>query len=180
MTSRLRRALCLLLSGAALRTAQAQAMPQAGQAAPDFTLPDQQGRPRRLDEWRGAWLALYFYPKDDTPGCTEQACTLRDEWLQLQALGAQVVGVSVDSSASHAAFAQKYKLPFPLLADEKGEVAARYGVLSNWGVIRFARRRTFLIDPQGRVARVYTEVDTARHAAELLADLRRLRQQAGR
>ncbi|MCX7851132.1 peroxiredoxin, partial [Thermus sp.] len=82
-------------------------MPAAGKPAPDFTLPDQQGQPRRLHAWRGKWLVLYFYPKDDTPGCTEQACTLRDEWLQLQALGAEVVGVSVDSSASHAAFAHK-------------------------------------------------------------------------
>lgn len=173
-----RRALCQLLSGSVVfgvGLAQA-AVPDVGQAAPDFELPDQQGKLRRLQDWRGKWLVLYFYPKNDTPGCTEEACTFRDDWLQLQALGAEVVGISVDSSASHAAFAQKYKLPFPLLADEKGEVAARYGTLSDWVVFKYARRYTFVIDPQGRMAKAYRSVDTARHSAEIVADLKQLQQ----
>jgi len=176
VTSRLRRALCLLLPGsAALRAGAAQAaVPEPGQPAPDFELPDQQGKTRKLADWRGKWLVLYFYPKDDTPGCTEEACTFRDDWLQLQAQGAEVVGISVDSSASHAAFAQKYKLPFPLLADIQGEVAARYGTLSDWLVFKFAKRYTFVIDPQGRIAKAYRSVDTARHSAEIAADLRQL------
>jgi peroxiredoxin Q/BCP len=177
VTSRLRRALCLLPASVALRAGPAQAaIPQAGQPAPDFALPDQQGKTRRLADWRGKWLVLYFYPKNDTPGCTEEACTFRDDWLQLQALGAEVVGISVDSSASHAAFAQKYKLPFPLLADEKGEVAARYGTLSDWVVFKYARRYTFVIDPQGRLAKAYRSVDTAKHSAEIVADLKQLQQ----
>jgi peroxiredoxin Q/BCP len=178
MTSRLRRALCLLLPGsAALRAGAAQASgPEPGQPAPDFALPDQQGQLRRLADWRGKWLVLYFYPKDDTPGCTTEACNFRDDWLQLQAQGAEVVGISVDSSAAHAAFAQKYKLPFPLLADAKGEVAARYGALSDWLVIKLAKRYTFIISPEGRVAKVYRSVDTAKHSAQILADLQQLRQ----
>jgi peroxiredoxin Q/BCP len=171
-----RRTLCQLLTGSAVLgagVAQA-AVPEAGQPAPDFELPDQQGKTRKLGDWRGKWLVLYFYPKNDTPGCTEEACTFRDDWLQLQALGAEVVGISVDSSASHAAFAQKYKLPFPLLADEKGEVAARYGTLSDWLVYKFAKRYTFVIDPQGRMAKAYRSVDTARHSAEIVADLKQL------
>jgi len=173
-----RRALCQLLTGSVVLgvgAAQAAVL-EAGQPAPDFALPDQQGKTRKLADWRGKWLVLYFYPKNDTPGCTEEACTFRDDWLQLQALGAEVVGISVDSSASHAAFAQKYKLPFPLLADEKGEVAARYGTLSDWVVFKYARRYTFVIDPQGRLAKAYRSVDTAKHSAEIVADLKQLQQ----
>jgi peroxiredoxin Q/BCP len=176
MMSRLRRALCLLLPGSAALGAGAAlaAELQAGQPAPDFELPDQQGRLRRLADWREKWLVLYFYPKNDTPGCTTEACNFRDDWLKLQALGAEVVGISVDSSASHRDFAQKYKLPFPLLADERGEVAARYGALADWVVLRFAQRQTFIIDPQGRIVRVYRSVDSDRHSAEIVAELQRL------
>lgn len=173
-----RRTLCQLLTGSAVLGAGVvqAAVPEAGQPAPDFELPDQQGKTRKLADWHGKWLVLYFYPKNDTPGCTEEACTFRDDWLQLQALGAEVVGISVDSSASHATFAQKYKLPFPLLADEKGEVAARYGTLSDWLVYKFAKRYTFVIDPQGRLAKAYRSVDTAKHSAEIVADLKQLQQ----
>ena len=178
MISRLRRALCLLLPGsAALGAGAAQAaVPEVGQPAPDFELSDQQGRLRRLVEWRGKWLVLYFYPKDDTPGCTTEACHFRDDWLKLQALGAEVVGISVDTSRSHQDFAQKYKLPFPLLADDKAEVAARYGALSNWLVLKLARRYTFIVSPEGRIAKVYRSVDTDRHSAEILSDLQQLQQ----
>jgi peroxiredoxin Q/BCP len=178
MISRLRRALCLLLPGSAvLRAGSVQAAtPEVGQMAPDFELPDQQGKVRRLADWRGKWLVLYFYPKDDTPGCTTEACNFRDDWLKLQALGAEVAGISVDTSSAHQAFAQKYKLPFPLLADDRAEVAARYGALSDWVLFKFAKRYTFVIEPQGRIAKVYRSVDTDRHSAEILADLQRLQQ----
>lgn len=177
MKSRLRRALCLLPASLVLGsgTALAAAL-ELGQHAPDFALPDQQGQTRKLADWRGKWLVLYFYPKNDTPGCTTEACNFRDDWLLLQELGAEVVGISVDSSASHAAFAQKYKLPFPLLADAQGQVATRYGALSDWLVYKFARRQTFIIDPQGRIARIYRSVDSDKHSAEIVADLRQLRQ----
>ncbi len=176
MISRLRRALCLLLPLGGAGAAAAAAVPAMGQPAPDFTLPDQSGKPRRLADWRGKWLVLYFYPKNDTPGCTEEACTFRDDWEQLTALGAEVVGISVDDSASHAAFAQKYKLPFPLLADTQGEVAQRYGAISDWKLFKFAKRYTFLIDPQGCIAKVYLSVSTSRHSAEIVADLKQLKQ----
>lgn len=180
MISRLRRALCLLLPGSAALRAGAvhAAVPETGQPAPQFELPDQQGQVRRLADWRGKWLVLYFYPKDDTPGCTTEACNFRDDWLKLQALGAEVVGISVDTSVSHAAFAQKFKLPFPLLADAKAEVAARYGALSDWLLFKLAKRYTFVVDPQGRIAKVYRSVDTDKHSAEILADLQRLKQGA--
>lgn len=143
-----------------------------GQAAPDFTLSDQQKQVRSLSEWRGKWLVLYFYPKNDTPGCTAEACAFRDDWVTLQAMGAEVVGVSVDSSASHAEFAQKYKLPFPLLADEHGEVAQKYGAISDWKVFKLAKRHTFLIDPQGRLAKIYRDVKASEHSDEIVADLK--------
>lgn len=173
-----RRALSQLLLGGAVfgvSAAQAAAL-ETGQSAPDFVLPDQDGKTRQLADWRGKWLVLYFYPKNDTPGCTTEACNFRDDWLLLQELGAAVVGVSVDTSASHAAFAQKYKLPFPLLADAQGEVAARYGALSDWVVYKFAKRQTFIVDPQGRIARIYRSVDSDKHSAEIVADLKQLRQ----
>jgi peroxiredoxin Q/BCP len=173
-----RRVLCqLLVSSTVLGVSVAQAAAlETGQAAPDFVLPDQDGKTRKLADWRGKWLVLYFYPKNDTPGCTTEACNFRDDWLLLQELGAEVVGVSVDTSAAHAAFAQKYKLPFPLLADAQGEVATRYGALSDWWVYKFAKRQTFIIDPQGRIARIYRSVDSDRHSVEIVADLRQLRQ----
>lgn len=161
--------LCCLLAFPALA-----AVPEAGSEAPAIVLADQAGTQRNLADWRGKWVVLYFYPKDDTPGCTTEACAFRDDLAQLTALGAQVVGVSVDDTASHKAFAEKYHLPFPLLADKKGEVASRYGALSNWGIVKFAKRYTFLIDPAGRIAKVYLSVDASRHSTEIIADLKRL------
>ena len=117
---------------------------------------------------------LYFYPKDDTPGCTQEACAFRDDMHKLTALGAQVVGISVDDSASHAGFARKYHLPFPLLADKSTEVAASYGVLVDLGIFKYAKRYTFLIDPQGKVAKVYDKVETSKHSQEIIEDLKQL------
>jgi len=180
MRSQLRRAWCVgLLStlglGAALMAVPVQAaVPAAGAPAPDFALPDQDGKARALSDWRGKWLVLYFYPKNDTPGCTEEACAFRDDWMQLSALGAEVVGISVDTAASHKAFSQKHKLPFPLLADERGEVAQKYGAISDWLVVKLAKRYTFLIDPQGRVAKAYLSVNTSKHSGEVITDLMQL------
>lgn len=155
-------------------------VPAVGSAAPEFSLPDQHGAVRRLAEWRGRWVVLYFYPKDDTPGCTTEACAFRDDLAQLTALGAQVVGVSVDDTASHKAFAEKYHLPFPLLADTDAVVAKRYGALSDWLVVKMAKRYTFLVDPAGRVAKVYRAVEASRHSAEIIADLKVLQAAAKR
>jgi peroxiredoxin Q/BCP len=152
----------------------AAALAADGTAAPEFALPDQSGKPVRLADFRGKWVVLYFYPKDDTPGCTEEACTFRDDLAKLSALGAQVVGVSVDDSASHAAFAKKYGLPFPLLADTDARTASRYGAVTDMWITKMAKRYTFLIDPQGRIAKTYLKVDTSRHSGEIIADLRQL------
>ena len=121
------------------RSASAGEVPQPGQAAPDFNLPDQNGRMHSLQDFAGKWLVLYFYPKDDTPGCTEEACAFRDDLMQITKLDAEVVGISVDDTSSHAEFARKYHLPFPLLADKSTAVAARYGALSDWVLFRSTR-----------------------------------------
>lgn len=166
-------ALGLLSVLALLGPARAE-VPAVGALAPEFSLPDQDGKPRRLAEWRGRWVVLYFYPKDDTPGCTTEACSFRDDISLITQLGAQVVGVSIDDSASHKTFAEKYRLPFPLLADTTATAARQYGALSDWVVVRMAKRYSFIIDPAGRIARVYLEVDPARHVQEIVADLKRL------
>jgi thioredoxin-dependent peroxiredoxin len=148
--------------------------PRTGDAAPEFSLPDQNGKVRASDEFRGKWLVLYFYPRDDTPGCTEQAAKFRDAMRDIEGAGATVCGISVDDSESHAAFARKYNLPFALLADRNGAAAMRYGSLLNLGVVKFAKRNTFLIDPQGRIARSYVGVNPARNAQDVLGDIQRL------
>jgi thioredoxin-dependent peroxiredoxin len=149
--------------------------PKTGDAAPAFSLPDQDGQTRSLSDFRDKWLVLYFYPRDDTPGCTEQACAFRDDWQKLAALGAEVVGISVDDVTSHFTFAKKYSLPFRLLADTTGAVAGRYGSVYRIGPFKFARRNTFLIDPQGRIARVYLSADTARNSQEVISDIQKLK-----
>ncbi len=156
------------------RAARAGDLPEVGKPAPDFNLPDQNGKQHTLQEYHGKWLVLYFYPKDDTPGCTQEACAFRDDLNLITELGAQVVGVSVDDSNSHAEFAKKYHLPFPLLADKTTETADRYGALMNLLLIKVARRYTFLIDPQGNVGKVYLSVETSRHSKQIIDDLKQL------
>ena len=172
-------ALGLLILGvlgwlAASKIVRAGEVPKVGAAAPDFNLPDQNGKMHTLHEFSGKWLVLYFYPKDDTPGCTKEACAFRDDLHQLTELGAQVVGISVDDSNSHAQFAKKYHLPFPLLADTTTEVAERYGILLNLVFRKVAKRYTFLIDPQGKISKVYDKVDTSRHSKEIIEDMKRV------
>ncbi len=149
-------------------------LPKAGQPVPSFNLPDQAGKSHTLADYAGRYVVLYFYPKDDTPGCTKEACSFRDDLRQLGKLGAQVIGVSVDDSDSHAKFAEKYHLPFPLLADKDGKVADSYGALTNLGVIKIAKRYTFLITPEGKLAKAYLSVDTSRHSQEIIDDLKQL------
>ena len=147
---------------------------EVGKPAPNFKLPDQNGKIHTLNSFRGKWLALYFYPKDDTPGCTEQACKFRDDLHKLEALGANVVGISVDNTTSHAKFARKYNLPFPLLADNNAETAAQYDSLLNLVVVKFAKRNTFLIDPNGKIAKIYLSASTSRNSIEVIEDLKKL------
>jgi len=148
--------------------------PEVGQPAPSFKLPDQNGKIHTLNNFRGKWLALYFYPKDDTPGCTEQACKFRDDLHKLKALGANVVGISVDNTTSHAKFAREYNLPFPLLTDNNGETAAQYDSLLNLVIVKFAKRNTFLIDPDGKIAKIYLSASTSRNSVEVIEDLKKL------
>jgi len=162
----------------AMRSARAET-PAIGAGAPDFTLPDQEGRPLGLASLRGKWVALYFYPKADTPGCTTEACEFRDNAFAFEEIGAVIVGVSIDKVGDQKKFASKYSLPFPLLADSDGKVAALYGVLQNLGIIRIARRQSFLIDPDGRIAKHYPAVDPKTHSQQVLADLRELQARPG-
>jgi thioredoxin-dependent peroxiredoxin len=150
-----------------------------GNAAPDFTLQDETGTSHSLSDYRGKPLVLYFYPKDDTPGCTTEACAFRDDYSAYQEAGVTILGVSPDSPASHKKFKEKYQLPFSLLADEDHKVADAYGV---WGPKKFMGksyegilRTTFLIDEQGQIIRVYEKVKPSEHSAEILADIKQAR-----
>lgn len=147
------------------------AAPQAGEAAPSFRLQDQNGHWHAPADFHGRWLVLYFYPKDFTPGCTTEVCAFRDDIAKLRQAGAEVVGISLDDVKSHADFAAKYHVPFPLLADADRSVATRYGVLTEHLGHHYAKRTTFLIDPQGVIAKVYTDVDPEQNSAQVLADL---------
>jgi len=143
--------------------------------AHDFTLNDAKGNVHRLTDYRGKYLVLYFYPKDDTPGCTKEACHFRDDMAQLEKLGAKVVGISVDNSESHGKFAEKYHLPFPLLADTEGKVAASYDALTNLLIIKIAKRHTFLIDPTGKIKKIYTSVNVSNHSQQIIDDLKAIK-----
>ena len=163
--------LAALLGGSPL-----QASPPVGAAAPGFELPDQEGETRRLEDFGGKWLVLYFYPKDNTPGCTTQACDFRDNIFAFRKLDAEIVGVSLDGVDSHREFAAEHNLPFTLLADDEGVVARDYGVLRSFGVVELASRQTFLISPEGVIARHYEKVDLDTHSADVLKDIELLRE----
>ena len=148
---------------------------KVGETAPDFTLPDQQGRPLTLSGQRGKWVVLYFYPKDDTPGCTKEACSFRDNIMAIQQLNAVVLGVSVDSVASHKKFSDKYNLNFPLLADDEYKVCSRYGVLTRFMGMKVAQRSTVIIDPEGVVRKIFPSVKPKDHALQIHKALEELR-----
>jgi thioredoxin-dependent peroxiredoxin len=165
-----------LAAGCAVGTAA----PEVGSPAPAFRLQDQTGAWHELNDYRGKWLVLYFYPKDDTPGCTTQACEFRDNIFAFNKLGAVILGISVDDVASHKQFAKEHGLPFTLLADSTKETAKTYGVLrSALGLMEIAGRKTFIIDPQGRVAKHYASVDPKGHSVMVLADLKVLQAKTG-
>jgi len=158
-------------------------MPEPGDTAPDFALPDETGSVHRLADRRGSWTVVYFYPADDTPGCTTEACQFGDRLPDLNAEGATVWGISPDGAASHAAFRAKFGLRFSLLSDEDHSVAERYGA---WALKKQygreymgVQRSTFLVDPEGRIARVWPRVKADGHAAEVAAALADLRREAG-
>ena len=145
-----------------------------GQVAPDFNLKNSQGENVSLASFQGQWLVVFFYPKDDTPGCTAEACSFRDNYDDIKKLNASIVGISVDSSESHQKFKEKHNLPFMLLADEGCNVAKQYGALNNFLIFKFAKRQSFIIDPEGLIRRVYRSVSPSKHALEIKEDLQQL------
>lgn len=149
-----------------------------GKPAPNFTLKDQDGNTHTLSDYKKEWMLLYFYPKDDTPGCAKEACALRDMFPDFRKLKARVFGISADSVSSHAKFAEKFALPFSLLADESEEVTKKYGA---WGKKKFMGREyegilrtSFLINPKGKIVKIYEHVKPETHAIEVLEDLKKM------
>ena len=150
-------------------------LPKLNEAAPSFELPDENGKVHKLEDYRGKKLILYFYPKDDTPGCTTEACNFRDDYSEFEKAGVIILGVSPDSVKSHQKFKAKYSLTFPLLADEGHVVCEKYGV---WGKKKMMGREydgvfrtTFLIGKDGKVVRIFENVKPADHSKEILADI---------
>ena len=145
---------------------------KVGDKAPNFSLQDQNNITHTLSDYEGQWLVLYFYPKDDTPGCTTQACDFRDAVKRIIASKAVLFGLSLDSVKSHKLFAKKYNVPFSLLADETGEVSGLYDSLSNF--FKMAKRNTFIVDPDGNIAKIYLSVNPKTHSEMVLNDLNNL------
>lgn len=151
---------------------------KTGTKAPAFSLQDQAGKTHKLGDSLGKWVLIYFYPKDDTPGCTVEACTIRDNWPAFKKLKMQVFGISGDSSKSHEKFASKFDLPFTLLSDPDRKIIDKYGALkekSMYGKTFLGiQRMSVLINPEGKVAKIYEKVKSAEHAQEVLSDLKGL------
>lgn len=145
-----------------------------GAPAPEFELTDQDGQLHSLEDYRDQWVVLYFYPKDGTPGCTTEACEFRDNVLAFRDMNAQILGVSLDDAESHKAFAEEHGLPFPLLADTDGKTSTAYGVKTRMFGMTVAKRQTFIVDPNGNIAKHYEKVKPDQHAAQILADLKEL------
>jgi thioredoxin-dependent peroxiredoxin len=152
-------------------------IPAVGSSAPDFSLLSQEGKRVNLHDYRGEWVVLYFYPKDQTPGCTREAHNFQADQANFEQRNAVILGVSVDSIDSHKKFCAKEGLNFKLLSDQDGSVTRLYGSLTNLGVTKFASRHTFLIDPEGKIAKVYSSVNPAHHSSEVLSALDQLQKQ---
>ena len=156
----------------ALRPRRARAaMPQEGESAPDFQgqmVYQGQIRPIKLSDYKGYKLVLYFYPKDNTPGCTKEACAFRDGFAKFKTAGVYILGASVDGAQSHTAFIQKYNLPFPLLLDPDKKIATAYGAANGIPILGLNRRITFVIDEHGKIIKVYPAVDPSTNATEII------------
>ena len=167
-------AVAIVIVGIGLRAALASDVPAVGTEAPDFTLTSQEGKPVSLKDFRGQWVVLYFYPKDFTSGCTLEAHNFQRDLAQYEQRHAVILGVSVDSADSHKQFCTKEGLNFKLLADTDKKVSDAYGSLTNLALVKFAARHTFIVDPDGKIVRVYTSVDPSKHSTEVLAALEQL------
>ncbi len=150
-----------------------------GKLAPDFKAPDQNGEEHKLSDYRGKWVLIYFYPKDDTPGCTKEACSIRDTWPEFRKLNIKVFGVSIQDEKSHKKFQEKYDLPFTLLADPEKKIVKKYGVWAEKSL--YGRkymgtlRNSFLINPEGKILKIYEKVNPVSHVSEVLEDLKKLK-----
>ncbi|WP_080523091.1 peroxiredoxin [Methyloprofundus sedimenti] len=144
------------------------------QKAPDFALYDAHEKLYQLSDYRNHWLVIYFYPKDNTPGCTKEACAIRDDSEAFANMNTKVIGISTDNSKSHLGFSTKHSLPFTLLADPEGKVCAAYDALFKLGPIKFCKRHSFIIDPDGNIVKIYRTVSPSLHSQELLKDLQDL------
>ncbi len=142
--------------------------------APAFELLDHNSKLHKLADYSGKWLVLYFYPKDDTPGCTKEACNFRDDIYHIRELNAEVVGVSTDDVNSHVKFTKKYSLPFALLSDKDATVAKSYGAAWKLGPLSIAKRHSFIISPEGKIVRIYRKVNPKDHSDEIIAALKSL------
>lgn len=171
-------ALLIVAFAVAPLTVMAASAPLVGSSAPEFTLTSQEGTPVSLKDYRGKWVVLYFYPKDFTSGCTIEAHNFQRDQPQYQQKNAVVLGVSVDSADSHKQFCAKEGLNFKLLADTDHKVSSAYGSLTNLGLVKFASRHTFIISPEGKVAKAFTEVNPNKHSEEVLAALAELQTQS--
>jgi thioredoxin-dependent peroxiredoxin len=147
-----------------------------GKSAPAFKLQDQNSKWHSLSQYKGQWVVLYFYPKDNSPGCTQEANQFKTLYPQFLKSNAVVLGVSLDDVKSHQKFSEKLGLPFPLLADSKHQLASQFGIVRNLGITQIAKRESFLIDPQGTIVYHYSSVNTQTHAAQVLADIRKFSQ----
>ncbi|HQT82359.1 MAG: peroxiredoxin [Ferrovum sp. 37-45-19] len=156
------------------KSASASDLPTVGQVAPDFKVIDQHNQLQSLANYRGKWIVLYFYPKDETPGCTTEACAYRDDFNQVKKMDGVILGVSIDDASSHAEFAANHHLPFPLLADKDGSISRSYGSERSLLGYKIAKRNTFIIDPKGNIAKVYESVDAGENPKEVIADLRQM------
>jgi thioredoxin-dependent peroxiredoxin len=164
--------LALIAATASVCAATPAAAPAEGSAAPAFKLQDQSGKWHTLDQYKGKWVVLYFYPKDFTGGCTTQACELRDNIFAFKKADAVILGVSVDDVASHEKFAKEHSLPFDILADPTREASGKYGVLATYGGTQLASRQTFLIGPDGKIVKHWAKVDPKGHSDMVLAEIK--------
>jgi thioredoxin-dependent peroxiredoxin len=170
----------LILAGGAYRMVSASdKAPAVGAVAPNFTLNSQEGKAVSLDDFRGKWVVLYFYPKDFTSGCTTEAHNFQRDLAQYEAKNAVIIGVSVDGADSHQKFCTKEGLSFKFLADTEHKVSAEYGSIMNLGVKKLSSRHTFLVNPQGVIVKEYMDVQPAKHSEEVLAALTELQQTSG-
>ena len=156
--------------------AYTDSQPAVGEIAPTFKLQDQNGDWHTLEDYKGQYVVLFFYPKDGTPGCTTEACNFRDNIFAFDDLDTQILGISLDDVESHKEFSEKYSLPYPILADVNQDCADDYGVLGKFMMMTIAKRQSFIIDPQGKILKRYSKVDPVTHTSEVIEDLKSFRE----